>query len=57
MKKKKTETREACLELIKRHAEKLPEKELLRVAALILESQGFICLPPTVVSKGKRKKG
>ena len=54
---KKTEASGACPELIRRFADRLPEKELLRVAAQILETFGFICIPPEVVSRGKVKKG
>lgn len=53
---KKTEANGTCPELIRRFANRLPEKEWLRVAAQILETFGYICIPPEVVSRGEVKK-
>ena len=52
---KRKKTSEASTELIRLFADRLPEKERLRIAAQILETFGYIFIPPEVVAKGKGK--
>ena len=53
----KTKASGASAALIRRFADRLPEKEQMRIAAQILETFGYICIPPEVVAKGKKKTG
>lgn len=54
---RRTKANGARSELIRRSVDRLPEKELSRVAAQILETFGYICIPPEVVSRGMEKAG
>jgi len=54
-KKATQQQKDNCLNLISRCAHRLPDAEIFKIAAQILETFGYICIPPEVVAKGKKK--
>ena len=56
-KKATPQQKENCLNLISQCAHRLPDAEIFSIAAKILETFGYICIPPEVVAKGRKKTG